>query len=560
MRFKMLINDTNKNTIYMEGDKMEPKKKVIEIHRVSTKSQVTRGLHEDGEEQKSELPRQVEIIKQIKERYNLEAVKTFELIDVSGSDVLETSEMQEVIELIKSPDIDGVVVAEFDRLIRADFDNISLLKRFEEANAKLYSIDGVTDFGDLNARLFGGIKALMAGDEKERIKNRMRTGKETRRRAGLCPDSDKTLPTGVTFDKETKKFKYNADAEKVRKCFEIVLNGGNFRDCERATGIRHRTVSNLLRNRIFMGERVYEWERGKEKYHSKDGRQSERKKVRRPQERVIVVKAIDSPLISLEDFNRVQSIVNNVRKVFHTRRTEVPEELWLHGSVYCGVCGSPMYTYSVNRNGRRRDCYFLCKSKKKCYSHSLKACNSKWIRAEVVSNSVLGLIRDRLSDKAFLVDLIEKYLKSKDFSDKLEGTIIRLTEKISDLEGQKKKYITLYVNGRFTEQELNKEVDKLTKEINTNKTLMNETLTRKQNMDAMFGKEQIESVVTLFKGFELLNYKERRDILKKTRVKIFVKDDAINGISLFARESESISRRKPYNPSQQLPARYLEQN
>jgi hypothetical protein len=79
-------------------------KKVLELIRVSTPGQA--GIEGKG------LDGQKLVNRRIFKQHSLTPVRSFELIDVSGTQLLETSEGQEILDLIGDPDIEGIVVAE----------------------------------------------------------------------------------------------------------------------------------------------------------------------------------------------------------------------------------------------------------------------------------------------------------------------------------------------------------------------------------------------------------------------------------------------------------------
>ena len=85
---------------------------VVELVRVSTETQAA--------EDKAGIPAQREANRQTCQRYGLHVAKTVELIDVSGANVFQTPEMQEIIQMIEAGRIQGIVTAEYSRLLRSD--------------------------------------------------------------------------------------------------------------------------------------------------------------------------------------------------------------------------------------------------------------------------------------------------------------------------------------------------------------------------------------------------------------------------------------------------------
>jgi DNA invertase Pin-like site-specific DNA recombinase len=85
-------------------------------HRFSAIGFCRLSTEEQAQEGRAGLLRQHQEIRLSVERWNLEIVRTVEIADVSGTQVLESQEFQELLHSL--PDVDGVVVAAIDRLMR----------------------------------------------------------------------------------------------------------------------------------------------------------------------------------------------------------------------------------------------------------------------------------------------------------------------------------------------------------------------------------------------------------------------------------------------------------
>ena len=158
-------------------------------------------------------------------QYGLEVVRTIELADVSGAAVLRAPEMQELLKLIREPQIHGVVTREFSRLMRPEnFEDYFLLQAFADSGTLLYLPDGPIDLGSKMGRFLGTIRAAIAGLERSEILERIFSAKEEKRRKGEHPQSWITLPFGVGYDKARGWF-YKPEAEKVREAVRLFLSG-----------------------------------------------------------------------------------------------------------------------------------------------------------------------------------------------------------------------------------------------------------------------------------------------------------------------------------------------
>ena len=113
-------------------------KNALELIRVSTQNQAS--------DNRAGIPAQRETNRRTANANGLTIVRTIEIVDVSGAAVLSSPEMQELLRLMESPDIHGVVTKEFSRLIRPEkFTDYVLLQQFIDTHTVLYLPDGPID-------------------------------------------------------------------------------------------------------------------------------------------------------------------------------------------------------------------------------------------------------------------------------------------------------------------------------------------------------------------------------------------------------------------------------
>ena len=189
-------------------------KRVIQLLRVSTERQAA--------DDKAGLAAQRAINQRTAATYGLVVVKTIEMSDVSGTAVLRAPEMQELLRLIESSDIHGVIAKEFSRPTRPEnFKDYELLQAFVDSNTVLYLPDGPIDFASSMGGFIGMIRAGMARIERREILARMNDAKEAMRLAGWNTGGRSTLPFGVDYS-DSRGWSYTAEAEKVRAAFDLV--------------------------------------------------------------------------------------------------------------------------------------------------------------------------------------------------------------------------------------------------------------------------------------------------------------------------------------------------
>ncbi|MFY9585660.1 MAG: recombinase family protein, partial [Candidatus Acidiferrales bacterium] len=384
--------------------------KVIELVRVSTKGQAA--------EDRAGIPAQKAANRRTAAQFGLEIIRTIELADVSGAAVLRAPEIQELLRLIESPEVHGVVAKEFSRLMRPEnFADYALLQAFVETNTVLYLPDGPIDFRSKSGWLLGTIRAAMAGLERREILERAWAAKEEKRRAGKHPQGEITLPFGVGYIAAEGRWYYKTEAEKVREAFRLFLCGEtSYTEVGRQVGIDPFNLRIILRNPIYTGWRVYNQRRDpspKAQRVRMDGRQADRPKIQRADDEIIRIKVLE-PLVSEADYQRVQRIMD-LKKLNHWRvRPDQERRFTYSGFLRCGHCGNLVYTHVHKPND-----WYVCKSRTTAErrlreSRGLKLCTNPYMQRERLESCIDQLFSRRLTDRDFLEQVASEYFARAD--------------------------------------------------------------------------------------------------------------------------------------------------
>jgi site-specific DNA recombinase len=499
--------------------------KAVEILRVSTQEQ--------GSDDRAGLSRQKVANLQTVRNHGLTIIKTIEIIDVSGTSVLHTPEIREMIQMMRSGQIRGVVVADWDRLIRLDnFNDFALLQHFKETHTLIYLPDQVIDLNTQSGFLIGGFQSIISGNELTQIKKRMLAAKEVKRRNGEHPNCDITLPTGVGYDRVGKRFHYTEDSVKVKLLFDLFCHEGitNYCELQRRIGIKHRTIPNLLKNEIYIGFRSYTEKRGAEKKIGPDGRQTDRAKVKRSHDEIIKVRVIDDPLIDEATFRKAQDLMRSKNRRYHAKRSKAGQRFLYSGFLKCGCCGEIMYSTSGGRNHQKD--YYLCRSKNYLWvrKNGPSDCKTRYLPRDKVDHNVSSFVSEALKDRDYLETIItgalssESYQKLKAESDMLEGMLARIS-------GKKDKLLDLYSDGIFTKDELNKKVG----ELNDQESVLKLRLSKaraSQDMNPDRIHESILPIVLTLAEFPYWTAKQKRTFMKSQLPEITVTNDGISGFTL----------------------------
>lgn len=507
---------------------MQPSKlPVVELLRVSTLEQ--------GGEDRAGIPRQIQANKLTAKRNCLKVVKTIKLIDVSGASILQTPEITEMLALLKLGHAKGILAADFDRLLRPDdFRSLAILQDIREAGALIYLPEQVIDLGTQSGFLVSGIQSIIAGNELAQIKVRMQGAKEERRRQGKCPGGRITLPIGVSYDKQTDKYYYDEDAEKVLRVFHLFHDARvqNYRELADVAGVAPRTISNMLRNELYIGYRHYKEKRSSERRVRSDGRRADKKKISRlPHER-IRVKVIDDPLVEEHVFWAVQEAVKSKRKTFRQRRQSGKQTFMFAGLLRCGECGDPIYTVPGGKHGPSKD-YYYCRRKSYHFrkKEEVEPCSASYLRRAIVEELVMDFIADRLADADFIINETQK-LFSENSESQVEREKFELEKRIANLKKKKKKLLNLYLKEVYTEEEINGKAREVQNEIELLQATVGELSAPIDEFNPDDYIEIVEAMASAFVDFPFWSEEDQRQFLKIQRPEFYITAEGITKFTL----------------------------
>ncbi len=518
-------------------------KKAIELIRVST-------IQQAGDDRFS-IPAQRTINRKTAAANGLTIAKTIEISDVGGSDVLASPEIQDLIKRIQDPEIDGVVAREFSRLMRPEnLGDFFLLQAFADSKTLLYLPDGPIDFSTKAGKMIGGIRALFAGYEKTEFLEKSQGAREEMRKLGKCPSAPMTWPTAVAYD-GARGWYYLPEITKVQKCFELFLSGiSNYNELERETGLTRWNVRGILSNPIYSGWRVYDKKRDpsrEARYAQVDGRQSDRRKMRRPSEDVIRVKVIDEPIVSERDFARVQEMLAEKRDRHLRARHSAGSRFIYHGFLACSACGSAEYTrtYTSQKSGLVSD-YYVCSAKGSYISNKRNPvpvedrCASVYMRRERLEAHLDGIFATRLTDRGFLRELVEEFearVKGKGS----EKKISRLQAQLGRLEEKRQRILDGYFEGMIPRDDRDTRVSAVERE----RALVVATLEEEVPSHPGIGVQQLVALFRPLFTWKTMHVDTKRRILFSLVPEIKVANYIVAGMSLLVPGDGSEQRKPP---------------
>lgn len=496
-------------------------KKVIELIRVSTQSQAA--------DDRGGIPAQRAANLRTVAQYGLQVVRTFEIADVSGAKVLQSSEMQEIMRLIEAPEICGVVTREFSRLMRPeDWGDYIILQRFTETRTVLYLPDGPMDFSSKSGKLFGGIRALMAGHEREEIRERMMSGKEAIRRAGRHAGGNNLLPFGVSWDKK-EGWSLKPEAEKVKEAFRQVLTTTRpYAQIAAELGLPRTSLRCILQNPIWIGYRVYDSRRdlaSSAYIAGENGRHGYRRKIARDPSDVIRVKVLPG-LVSESDFRQVQEIfADRAARQRNVRDSHAPRYQF-NGFLSCARCGELVYTHTGKAE------YYICKANAPRERKRGRHCTNPYVLAAKIDDKITTVLSERLHTKDIVSQIAELYLSGQQEPLGVAGVDVEASKTlIASLEAKRSRILDAFFDGSISKPERDKRLKAVDVEMVGCNTMLVRAVARPM---PKINVKQLTALLRVFVRFRSLSRDKKRSIMAATRARVFTSGYVIERIELSA--------------------------
>lgn len=486
-------------------------KRCLELLRVSTAGQAA--------EDKVSLPMQRSINRQTAAAFGLTIIRTIEISNVSGAQVLLAPEIQEMLRLMADPEIHGVIVREFSRLMRPEnFSDYVMLQAFVETNTILYLPDGPIDFASNDGMLMGTMKAVMGGLERRELVKKMWNSKEEKRRAGGFSQPKSCLPFGVAFD--AGQWHYTPEAERVREAFRLVLAGDtSYASMARRVGLDPFSLRIILRNPIYTGWRVIDKRRDPSPAAKKakpDGRQGDRPKIARRPEDVIRIQVIETPLVPVESFNQAQRILD-LKKANHWRtRADVVHRFTYNGYLLC-TCERLVYTKY------RRDDYYVCSGQ----------CGVGYMRRDRLEPELDRLFTKRLTSPAFLKRHILAPLKRKA---RPGPNVASLHQQLDSLGNKRQRILDSYFDGLITPDERDTRIAAVDCQHRAVSGILQRNTVRPG-----LSVETLTETFAPFVEFDWLNREDKRQMLNTITPSIVVANYRIDGLWISLNCSDDLS-------------------
>jgi hypothetical protein len=334
-------------------------------------------------------------------------------------------------------------MSDADRLMRPEcFSDYRILEAFRASDTKIITSAGTRDLSV--DRLPVMLQTEFAAYEREAIRRRTQRAKEILRRQGRKPEGG-GLPRGIAYDHKSGKWSYTEPgAAQVRSAFDLVLRGETcYAEISRKTGIPASTVPKILQHPLYAGR--YEVRL----------RYNGHARVERAPEDVIVCNVLDSPLVSADDFERVQQILRDRRSRPGPRPRGLDAPSTYAGHLVCAQCRSALWLHESRKNGTTYWQYTCAKRRSgQCNSVQLSA-----LRADAMLDA---LVPELLGTTEALEEIVSAAMRIQQRHDPHRR---RCDESLAALQARRRRAQHLYEENLLTIDELRDDLVNIDREI-----------------------------------------------------------------------------------------------
>lgn len=473
----------------------------------------------EKDEQLLSLKTQKEFFEEYANKMGYELVGLYADEGISGTKLKNRKQFNRMMQDAERGLFDRVYVKDVSRLARNVVDFLQSIRRLKALNIDCQFVTANMSANDGELTLT--ILAAVAQEESSNLSKRVKFGKSKNAEKGRVPNLvygyDKEI--GNYFDLKINPF----EADVVKRIFDLYINGGfgtnriaqilnkEFIKTKRNCKWSQIAIRRILTNQIYIGKVINGKERVEDFLTGK--------RVKTGVNEHWVVDKSELAIISAEDFDRTQILLNSRVDSFKTDKQRHSNKYPLSTLIKCGCCGRSfrrIYREWTNSTYIKWQC-------SKRNSDGADACNNTTF---VDENELLDKIREYLSkvitskEKLFEKTVNEfkrKYKLSFDESDEKQ-----LTEELARLKKTKDKQTKMYEADIITIEELKERTSDLNIAI---KKIENELSVIQGNTSTF---DRLETLVKKYCGSvnDVLSTENLDNVmLKKVIDKIVVNED-----------------------------------
>jgi site-specific DNA recombinase len=435
----------------------------------------TEGQEQDGTSLKTQLEACVKYCKN----------KSYEIVcqyaEAWSGLSLERPRLNELREVVRSQQIDSVVVYSLDRFSRDPVHGVILMQELEKHGVILEAATETVDNSEVGKLVFY-IKGYAAKLDAERRRDATGRGKKALLKEGKLPQGTGIGIYGYKWDKEIKKrVPLENETRVVQRMFDMVAHGDSCFKIARTLNQNSipsksgrkweaRTVSRIVRNPSYVGITYFGQTSGKE--HKVN-----------PKENWLVLNNVTPAIISKDLFEQTQKALARSKEL-HPGQTQ--HEYPLTGFAVCSYCGSPIVGACLSKRYR----YYKCRGTYSTASRE-KICDAHYIKADWLENAVWENVKRILSNPEVLLNEVRKQTEDEQArvsTGTLEQEIRALTRKLKGYAGQERRLMSAFKLG-FTTDIVLDEINQMKKEREADQQRLDSLVQTRDNLSKMVDME-----------------------------------------------------------------------
>ena len=362
----------------------------------------------------------------IEKNNNWNLVKIYSDYGISGVSRFKRLAFNEMMDDAIEGKIDLILTKSVSRFARNSVDALSSIRLLKEKNIGVYFEEENIYTLNLESELLVSIMSSVAQKESEETSKKILYGLKMLHENGVATIYNPSL--GYDHDKENKTLIVNKkEARIVKMIFKMYLEGFTMMEIARHLNEKKfrtkynnpfssHAVRKILKNIVYVGSilngRYYIKERGQKPIKNRGERP------------IYIIKNHHDPIISEEDFKKVQLLMGFKKNSFLTSEIVMKEykpiDTDLIGFFRCGFCGATLIKKSTGSK-KGNNIYYKCETGQ--YFNSIRAhCESSMrIKDEVIQTAFLEGIKrlkkldfNSLGTNVVKVDNYNKLEKEKD--------------------------------------------------------------------------------------------------------------------------------------------------
>lgn len=382
---------------------------------------------------------------------------------ITGTSVKKRKNFLNMIEDAKAGKFDLIVTREVSRFARNTVDTLQETRKLKKMGVEVYfTEDNIWTFNDEDGELRLTIMATLAQNESKKTSIRVKAGQKISFENGVFYGNGNIMG----YDKVGKDMIVNEkQAEIVKYIYISYLNGKGVTeikyDLEKqgiptATGKKtwaQSTIVRMLQNKFYYGDIEYR------KYFVEDFLEQKAKKNIGQVEK-IVVQGRHEPIISKEDYDKVQEILDSRAVKLNLRRVKgSAKTTWLWSSKLVCECGSKMNRNIYHKYEDYNTYFYICRHQKVTGSKKVRIkkglsmdglCETpsvqEW-KLDLMAGVIFDVIWNQKKDIINVANqLIEDIIKNTDYDGITDEEISECERKIDYNSNKLEKLLDLYLN------------------------------------------------------------------------------------------------------------------